>query len=740
MSTWLAAALSAAAMTAPAEPAPSVETIEYTIRKGDSCAKIATERYGSREHYEVIHQYNRWLGPKLPHRLQEGQVLILPKTLPPALPDAEVTAARRKVEARPPEASLWSNARPGLDLYRGWRVNTQERASAEITFRDYSRIDMRQNTLVIIYGGSRSRARRETTEATLDRGAVRARLGAYTGKSSDSEVSVTTPSAVAELDGGTSLVTVDDQGTSRVANHGTGKAKVRSKSKGGTVKVGPRMGSKVVKDARPTKPRPLPPTPEWNAQMATTFVAAGGHGTVRGEWIPEEGVARYRVELAKQHDGRELFASQSVPAGEGGFEISMPPGDYYVSVASVDDDEFESPPSAPVKVSVLAASLSTPGGAPLPEEAEDGPPTVLRGTRLDVPAGLSCSVEGGEPSGQPLLADTGANIVSCTAEEGGATISDFVIVTVDVEVAATEAKALERGETTSVGFSLESAAPLPQRVWVEAPEGFVAGVPVPAESAGQWTVPVHASPDAPPKASLRVMAESGGTKVELGEVELTVEDTKARSTDPTPSGPVPDDRPERHMLELGLFGGVMLPSPRHELYQVSIDPALPDVEHQPLGRVAPSLGVRLGYYPIRWVGVEMEHALMPTRTRTTQDRAFLYSIRGHVLGQLPWKVTPTAHAGVGILGITTRRALGRDSDIAPYFGVGVKYYPTRWAAIRLDLRDSVTAGLGNGFAHFPEILFGFEAVIGRRSAESPTGRRLRPSPPTTSSTEVSSAR
>ncbi|MCA9650209.1 MAG: FecR domain-containing protein [Myxococcales bacterium] len=391
MSIWMSTAVAAAAAAVAApEPAPPVETIEYTIRKGDTCAKIATERYGDRKHFEVIHQYNRWLGPTMPHHLEEGQVLILPKTLPPELPDAEVTAARRKVEARPPEAAQWSSARPGLDLYRGWRVNTQERASAEITFRDYSRIEMRENTLVIIYGGSRSRSRRETTEATLDRGALRARLGAYTGKTSESEVTVTTPSAVAELEGGTSLVTVDDGGTSRVANHGDGKAKVGSSTGGGAkVKVGPKMGSKVVKGERPSAARPLPPTPVWSGRMATTFVAAGGRGTIRGSWAPAEKAARYRVEIASQPDGRELVASQTVPATINRFEAQgLPAGDYYVSVAAIDDDDFESPPSDHRKLSLVSVPLLTPGGAPLPEpdaaaEPSTTPSRVLRGTRLD---------------------------------------------------------------------------------------------------------------------------------------------------------------------------------------------------------------------------------------------------------------------------------------------------------------------------------------------------------------------
>ncbi|MEX1367043.1 MAG: FecR domain-containing protein, partial [Nannocystaceae bacterium] len=554
MSIWSTTAI-AVAMAAPSPQVDTkVETIEYTIQAGDSCAKIATERYGDRKHYEVIHEYNRWLGPTLPHHLEEGQVLVLPKTLPPALPDAEVTAARRKVEARPPEQPQWSSARPGLDLYRGWRVNTQERASAEITFRDYSRIEMRENTLVIIYGGARTKARRQTSEATLDRGALRARLGAYTGKTAVSEVKVTTPSAVAELEGGTSLVTVDDTGTSRVANHGTGKARVGSASnKGPKVKVGPKMGSKVVKDERPSKPQPLPPTPAWAGPPVDTFVAAGDSGSIEGLWAPVEAAVSYRVEIARQPDGRELVASQAVSSTVHRFEAHrLPPGDYYVSVAAIDGDAFESPPSDTRKLSLVSVPLLTPGGAPLPELGDDdtateAPTRVLRGTRLDVPRGLRCGVDGGEPSRQPVLAVAGEHAVDCVDEDDVA-VPGFSVTVVEVKVAAAQAEPARRGETTTASFTLDADVPLPRRVWVEAPAGVLVGSPTASETPGTWTVPVHADPGAPDTTSLRVMAEAGGTEVELGQIPLEVKDA-SRPAETVVAPPKAGPRgPERHIV------------------------------------------------------------------------------------------------------------------------------------------------------------------------------------------------
>ena len=725
MITWSTTTLLAALLAAP----PEVETLERTIQKGDTCEKIARELYGDEVHIDVIHRYNPWLGAQLPHHLEPGQKLVLPKTLPPPLPDAEVTVARRKVEARAPEAADWSSARPGLDLWRGWRVNTREESSAQITFRDQSRIEMRENTLVIIYGGigaSHGKARRDTAEATLDRGALRSRLGAYTGKA-DRAVTVTTPSAVAEFAGGSSLVTVDDTGTSRVANHGEGKAAVRSAGAGGKprgpkVRVAAKMGSRVDQGRPPSKPRPLPPTPAWIDRGITTFVAVGElGGTIQGEWGAIAGAASYRVEVSADPEGTELLARQVVPAEIQRFEArGLPPGDYFASVAAVDGDAFESAPSERLRLAVARVDLVTPGAAPLPpppaDAAVQGPTRVLRGTRLAVPAGLRCRIDDGEPSRAPVFASAGDHAVACLTDDERP-VPGFSVAVVEPELALdAKAHTAVRGRTTEVEFSLAADVPPPRRLWIEAPAGLLPAAPTPTATAGRWRARVHSDADAPSTASLRVMADAGGEAVELGTLPLTVEDAPA----PPVTSPAEPRRRELHMIEASLYGGVLLPSSRHNLFPVTRESEVDT--WQPLRPAAASFGLRLGYYPIRWVGVELEQGLAPTRTRDTEERVNVFTVRAHVLGQLPWRITPTVHAGAGAIGITQRSVLAGDVDVALYFGAGAKLYATRWAMVRLDVRDVITEARGDGVAHSPEITLGLGVVLGRRSAAAPERR------------------
>ncbi|MCA9706860.1 MAG: hypothetical protein KDK70_13490, partial [Myxococcales bacterium] len=179
--------------------------------------------------------------------------------------------------------------------------------------------------------------------------------------------------------------------------------------------------------------------------------------------------------------------------------------------------------------------------------------------------------------------------------------------------------------------------------------------------------------------------------------------------------------PERNMGELGVFGGVIFPHPRLELFEPSFD--LPDQGFVPLRRLAPEVGARVGYYPLRVLGIEAEGAVMPTGT-TTDQSVVMWGVRGQLVAQLPfWSVTPFALAGVSGLGVSSdRAAVGNDVDLGFHYGVGLKVFFNRWVGLRLDLRDNLTArrGVGESVIHSPEALLGLMITLGRKRSE-PTG-------------------
>ena len=118
--------------------------------------------------------------------------------------------------------------------------------------------------------------------------------------------------------------------------------------------------------------------------------------------------------------------------------------------------------------------------------------------------------------------------------------------------------------------------------------------------------------------------------------------------------------PERMMTEIGVFGGMFFPAQNHDFYN-------PDSGHKPLWIVNGEAGLRLAFFPERYIGVEVEGAGIIARARTsTNDIAPLWAVRGHVIAQLPWwSVTPFVLVGAGAMGASSHPLiLGKDVDPA----------------------------------------------------------------------------
>ncbi|MCA9694652.1 MAG: OmpA family protein, partial [Myxococcales bacterium] len=171
--------------------------------------------------------------------------------------------------------------------------------------------------------------------------------------------------------------------------------------------------------------------------------------------------------------------------------------------------------------------------------------------------------------------------------------------------------------------------------------------------------------------------------------------------------------PENHMLEAGIYGGVLIPSPNHEFYD-------PTFAHQRYATVAPDIGLRIGYYPLRFLGVELEGGVMPTSTADGAS-AVLYAFRPSVIGQLGlWSVTPFVRLGIGGFGASTS-SIGNDIDPSLPFGGGVKVYINRWVMLRLDIIDnlSTAVGISNDRAHNVEILLGVSFTLRLKKKKDP---------------------
>ncbi len=543
----------------------------YRVRSGDTCGGIAHRFYGNWRLYPIIPRYNPQLlqgsDENRPARrgrcgpfLRPGVVLNLPLRPPADMvqeepaqrPDAEVTQVRRRVQARQPEASDWSSAERGLDLYRGWRVNTLERSAAELTFRDDSRVQMRQNTLVIIYGGASSQARRRTGQAQLERGALRSRLA-------ELRLQVDTPSGQANIQGSDTLVAVDDEGTSRLSNF-DGQAATLQSASGGQVRVRSGFGSKVRRGARPSRPRRLPPAPRWTAEGVQQFAGLQSQGgTVRGAWEPVEVARLYRVEILGD-DG--IVAATEVPATVTNFEVHrLPAGEYTARVSTIDNDHFESRPSTRLAMNVALVQLAPPGGEPDdsrpdplsdPSEAPQTPQAMI-GSTLH---GLRCAVGDGEAAEPLTLSDTGNAPIRCTNAEG-ATLPPFTVAVarpelspVDENGAPLRSLSLVAGETTRLPLRSQGtmAAP-PMEVIADGVEGHI------EEVDGERFLVLEAPEDYSGNTEVRLVPE--GSEVAIltlpAEVAPAAEEQEVAEAEPDPE-PEPAREEEPRPLVHQAFG------------------------------------------------------------------------------------------------------------------------------------------------------------------------------------------
>ena len=176
--------------------------------------------------------------------------------------------------------------------------------------------------------------------------------------------------------------------------------------------------------------------------------------------------------------------------------------------------------------------------------------------------------------------------------------------------------------------------------------------------------------------------------------------------------------PQRNMWELGVYGGMFVPSQEIELFEPVVE--RPGMGVRQFDRIVLDVGGRVGFYPARFLGLEVEGGVMPAQT-DVQLNAMMYHARGHILAQLArWSVAPFILAGVSGLGVASESInVGNDIDLGFHFGGGVKAYLNRRTMLRLDVRDTLTArvGLGEGVAHSVEVLLGVSVTLGRKKVQ-----------------------
>ena len=162
------------------------------------------------------------------------------------------------------------------------------------------------------------------------------------------------------------------------------------------------------------------------------------------------------------------------------------------------------------------------------------------------------------------------------------------------------------------------------------------------------------------------------------------------------------------MLEIGAVTGLLFPSRVLNLQSQT-------AHHQHLA-TAPELGARVAYFPIKYLGGELEYVAGFSKTDKDNQSATLWAFRGELIGQYPgWRVTPFAVIGGGRIGVFSS-TMGNDGDPLFHWGVGAKVALTPTLLVRLDIRDNMAQkhGAANGTqCNSFETLLGLSLTLGR---------------------------
>lgn len=580
--------------------------ISYKVKAGDTCKRVARDLYDDPRFYTIIHLYNRkvcalptalppGLRLRLPHpdavRRVRGRVdqlppeqrptpeppepkEVKPKVVKPAGPDAQITARRNTVEARAPFEERWTFARLGQDLWRAWRVNSEDDSSAEVTFNiNSARLQVRENTLVIIYGPMTTRLRRQAASAELARGTLTMRLGELAGQ--PNAASIKTPTAQVDVEGGRAVVGVRQDGTTQVSNHTSKRVEVATRTgKKRRVRVKPGTGVLIKPNVTPEAPKPLPGTPVWTSTTPVRVLHLHGKSRVLASWSEAANAALYRFEVSRREDGREIIHAGLVPASVKQLEVQdIPPGTYYVHLAARTREGLESKPSTPLRVEVrpyTLEALATPtrspdalrqaylaqrqagrGGPAAPEgpttdgaraadnaPGKDAPPVaateapkplppITPGAWFKAPEGACTLDDDPTPFTERVFAQPGLHTLRCKDARGEALLPHELTVhpvqLYPLSFAEGVPVGLVQGRPREVAFGLSADAP---ELLVEAPPGVRVGAPT-RHPDGYWTVQLTADKGADLSQPARLMVRHHGASAPLGALTLASQTIEA---------------------------------------------------------------------------------------------------------------------------------------------------------------------------------------------------------------------
>ncbi len=314
-------------------------------------------------------------------------------------PTARILSVRGSVQVLTPRAH---DAVAGEILQRGMRIRTSAGSSADVALENGTVLELAERTQlmmflspVVVPGAP------PTMNTTLLRGTIRTRVN--TTNPRPDYVPIATASATVFVGRANALMSADSSGAvTRLAMY-RGRARVRVADReyliGGGNRVIERLGSPT-----PSIVLPLLHAPSWTTPPPERTLSVGDPVDVSGTWeaaheppipgyigVPPTAV-QFRVQFARDDHFRDMISDTRLPATSTRWTArALEPGVYFVRVAAIDGERFESSFSPAVRFRVSAPRIVA--GV----EPAAGRPGQI--SRVEIPEGFYCNLDGGLFSG-----------------------------------------------------------------------------------------------------------------------------------------------------------------------------------------------------------------------------------------------------------------------------------------------------------------------------------------------------
>jgi hypothetical protein len=436
--------------------------------------------------------------------------------------------------------------------------------------------------------------------------------------------------------------------------------------------------------------------PQFTIRPNGALAAFTGQGvsTTIG-WRPIPGAAKYRLELT---DSQNLTMKLELTELRHTFD-KLEAGKYQVTVTALDASGTPGATSEPLPLSVLEIR-AIPPGAGQSMAPQRGAYAV--GTRFSV-AGMHCEFSdapiddllvGAENETRMPIA--GLATLRCAGIPG---YLEKQVVIAPVSIQATTPAT--KGMTTTVHVTVASVAYLGEALDVEALGDLTLGDAQRTDFG--FEVPVNVAPT----------ATSAGLSIQTGDLELGRVSLQLIDAPPPPPPPV-RVRLDWRALDLGGHAGAFVPSDGRHAPTIGMPTAPGDVISG-----GPLVGLRLGFFPTRRVGLEGEATLIEAGHGDREGSSHV--LTGRV--QLAVRALESGNLGIRViagtgtftnLSETGTSRVATQGELHAGAALTIETSPNLW--LRFQFVDAVTTAVDDGYSHCLELQLGVVTRVGRRDS------------------------